>query len=98
MVANGAHYDYVHRSNSDDSDFEDSFQTIPDDISKVFYPPPAVPLELEPETERVGQNEDDKNAEEPNSYGLQETSICNYSGDHEIEKDFHHVWFWAYLI
>ena len=38
-----------------------------------------------------------KVSDEPNSYGLQETPIYNYSSDTEIEEDFHDGWYWAYL-
>ena len=38
--------EYVYPSNSDDSDFENSFRTIRDDISEVFDPPPDVPSDF----------------------------------------------------
>ena len=38
-----------------------------------------------------------KVSDEPNSYGLQETPIYNYSGDTEIEEDFHNGWYCVYL-
>ena len=47
--------------------------------------------------ESVEENENNPNSDEPNSYGLQETPIYNYSGDAEIEQDFHDGWYWAYL-
>ena len=40
MVANGTHNDFVYLSNSNDYDFEESFQTIPDDSSEIFDPSP----------------------------------------------------------
>ena len=43
------------------------------------------------------ENENNPNANEPNSYGLQETPIYNYSDDHENEEDFQDGWYWAYL-
>ena len=41
LVANGTHNDFVYLSNSNDSDFEESFQTIPDDSSEIFDPSPG---------------------------------------------------------
>ena len=37
-MQNVAEDDYIYPSRSDNSDFEDSFRTIPDDISEVFDP------------------------------------------------------------
>ena len=94
---NVAGKDYIYPSNFDDSDFEDSFRTIPDDTSEVFDPLPAVPSDLESETEHFKPNENDDNGDEPNSYGLQETPIYNYFGDVKDEEDFQDSWYWAYL-
>ena len=47
--------------------------------------------------EGVEENENNPNSDEPNSYGLQETPIYNYSSDAEIQQDFHNGWYWAYL-
>ena len=77
-MQNVARDEYVYPNNSDDSDFEDSFRTIPDDTSEVFDPPPAVPSDVESETESVIPNESDENGDEPNSYGLQQTPIYNF--------------------
>ena len=97
MVANVAHNEFVYPSNSDDSDFEESFWTIPDDNSEIFDHPPSVSSDLESETESVTQNENNEIQMNQNIYGLQETPIYNYSGDAEIEDDFHNGWYWAYL-
>ena len=92
--------DYIYSNNSDDSDFEDSFRTIlddtsiPDDTFEVFDPPPAVPSDVESETENVEPNKNDDNGHKLNFYGLQETPIYNYFGD---EEDFQNSWDWAYL-
>ena len=89
--------EYVYPSNSDDSDFEDSFRTIRDDTSEVFDPPPAVPSDLESETESIVPNENDENEDEPNTYGLQQTPIYNFRHDGEDLEDFQDGWYWAYL-
>ena len=94
---NVAGKDYIYPSNFNDSDFEDSFRTIPDDTSEVFDPPPAVPSDLESETEHFKPNENDDNGDEPNSYGLQETPIYNYFGDVKDEEDFQDSWYCSYL-
>ena len=88
--------DFIYPSNSYDSDFEDSFRTIPDDTSEVFDPLPAVPSDLESETENIEPIEND-NGDKPNSYGLPETPIYNYFGDAEDEEDFQDGWSWSYL-
>ena len=88
--------DFIYPSNSDDSDFEDSFRTIPDDTSEVFDPLPAVPSDLESETENIKPNKND-NGDEPNSYGLPEALIYNYFGDAEDEEYFQDGWYLAYL-
>ena len=100
MAAAGPNFprdEYVYPSNSDDSDFEDSFRTIRDDTSEVFDPPPAVPSDLESETESIVPNEDDENEDEPNTYGLQQTPIYNFRHDCEDLEDFQDGWYWAYL-
>ena len=94
---NVAGEDYIYPSKSDNSDFEDSFRTILDDTSEVFDPLPAVPSDLESESENIKLNENDENGDEPNSYGLQETPIYNYFGDAEDEEDFQDGWYWTYL-
>ena len=86
---------YIYPSNSDDSDFEESFRTIPDDISEVFDPPPAIPSDIESETENVELNKADDTGDEPNCYRLQETPSYNYYGDAENEEDFQDGWYWA---
>ena len=83
----------MYPSNSDDSDFEESFRTILDDTSEIFDPPPSPSSSLGSETESVEENQTNPNSDEPNLYGLQETPIYNYSGDAEIEQDFHDGWY-----
>ena len=95
-TGNVAGDNYIYPSNSNDSDFEESFRTIPDDISEVFDPPPAISSDIESETENVEPNEADDTRDEPNCYGLQETPIYNYYGDAENEEDFQDNWYWAY--
>ena len=94
MAAYVAGDDYIYLSNSDNSDFDESFRTIRDDIFDHPSPPPS---DLESEAESVNLNENDENGNEPNSYGLQETPIYNYSGDAENEENFHDGSYWAYL-
>ena len=89
--------DFVYPSNSDDSDFEGTVRSSPDVTSEIFDRPPPVPFSSDSETEIVEENENNPNANEPNSYGLQETPMYNYSGDHENEEDFQDGWYWAYL-
>ena len=96
VTQNVAGDDYIYPSNSDNSDFEDSFRTIPDDISEVFDPPLAIPSDIKWETENVEPNKTDGTGDEPNCYGLQETPIYNYYGDAENEEDFQDGWYWAY--
>ena len=74
-------------------DFEGSFRTIQDDTSEIFDPPPSYSSSLGSEMESVEENQTNPNSDEPNSYGLQETPIYNYSGDVEIEQDFHDGWY-----
>ena len=97
MAANLGRDEFMYPSNSDNSDFEETFRTIPDDTSEIFDPPPSVSTGLELETEIVNENENNPNSDEPNLYELQETPIYNYSGDAEIEQDFHDGWYWVYL-
>ena len=97
MVAYLERDDFVYSSNSDDSDFEGTVRSSPDVTSEIFDPPPPVPFSSDLETEIVEENENNKNANETNSYGLQETPMYNYSGDHENEEDFQDGWYWAYL-
>ena len=97
MASNQDTDEFVYPSNSDDLDFEESFRTIRDDTSEIFDPPPSPSSSLGSETESVEENQTNPNSDEPNSYGLQETPIYNYSGDAEIEQDFHDGWYWAYL-
>ena len=96
-MQNVAQDEYVYPTNSDDSDFEDSFRTIPDDTSEVFDAPPAVPSDVESETESVVPNKSDENVDEPNSYRLQQTPIYNICHDAKDEEDFQDGWYWAYL-
>ena len=77
MVSNQDTDEFVYPSNSDD------------DTSEIFDPPPSPSSSLGSETESVEENQTNPNSDEPNSYGLQETPIYNYSGDAEIEQDFH---------
>ena len=84
--------EFVYPSNSDDLDFEESFRTIRDDTSEIFDPPPSPSSSLGSEMESVEENQTNLNSDEPNPYGLQETPIYNYSGDAEIEQDFHDGW------
>ena len=60
---NVAGEDYIYPSKSDNSDFEDSFRTILDDTSEVFDPLPAVPSDLESESENIELNENDENGD-----------------------------------
>ena len=53
MVSNLDTNELVYPSNSDDSDFEESFQTIQDDTSEIFDPPPLISSSLESEMESV---------------------------------------------
>ena len=85
--------DFVYPSNSDDSDFEGTVRSSPDITSEIFDPPPPVPFSSDSETEIVEENENNPNANEPNSYGLQETPMYNYSGDHENEES-HRIILW----
>ena len=94
---NVARDEYVYPSKSDNSDFEESFRTIPDDTSEVFDTPPVVPSDVESETESVIPNEGDDNGDEPNSYGLQQMPIYNFCHDAENGEDFQDGWYWAYL-
>ena len=41
MASNQDTDEFVYLSNSDDSDFEESFRTIQDDTSEIFDPPPS---------------------------------------------------------
>ena len=97
MVANLERDEFVYPSNSDDSDFEGTVRSSPDVTSEIFDPPPPQPFSSDSETEIVEETESNPNSDEPNSYGLQETPIYNYSGDHEIEEDFQDGFYWAYL-
>ena len=97
MAANVEMDEYVYPSNSDDSDFERTITSSPDVASEIFDPPPTQPFSSDSETENLEENENNPNADEPNSYGLPETPIYNYSGDHENEEDFQDGWYWAYL-
>ena len=89
--------EFVYSSNSNDSDFKESFRTIPDDNSEIFNSPPSVSSQLELQTESIEENENNENSNEPNSYGLQETPIYNYSSETEIKDDFCNVWYWTCL-
>ena len=93
MASNQDTNEFVYPSNSDDSDFEGSFRTIQDDTSEIFDPPPSYSSSLGSEMESVEENQTNPNSDEPNLYGLQETPIYNYSGDVEIEQDFHDGWY-----
>ena len=86
MVAYLERDDFVYPSNLDDSDFEGNVRSSPDVTLEIFDPPPPVPFSSDSETEIVEENENNPNANEPNSYGLQETPIYNYSSDHEMKK------------
>ena len=97
MASNLDTNQFVYLSNLDDLDFEESFRTIQDDTSEIFDPPPSVSSGLESEMESVEENETNPNSDEPNSYGLQDTPIYNYSSDAEIKQDFYDGWYWAYL-
>ena len=85
--------DFVYSSNLNDSDFEGTVRSSTDVTSEIFDPPPPVPFSSDSETEIVEENENNPNTNEPNSYGLQETPIYNYSGDHENEEDFQNGWY-----
>ena len=97
MASNQDTDEFVYPSNLDDLNFEASFRIIQDDTSEIFDPPTSLSSSLESETESVEENQTNPNSDEPNSYGLQETPIDNYSGDADIEQDFHDGWYWAYL-
>ena len=84
MASNQDTNEFVYLSNWDDSDFEESFQTIQDDTSEIFDTPPSSSSSLESETESIEENQTNPNSDGPNSYGLQETPIYNYSGDAKI--------------
>ena len=75
MASNQDTDEFVYPSNSDDSDFEESFRTILDDTSEIFDPPPSPSSSLGSEMESVEENQTNPNSDEPNSYGLQETPI-----------------------
>ena len=96
MAVNLERDEFVYPSNSDDSDFEGTLRSNPNVASKIFDPPPVAPFSSDSETEDVEENQNNPNADEPNSYGLQETPIYNYSGDHENE-DFQDGWYWVFL-
>ena len=53
MASNQDTDEFVYPSNSDDSDFEESFRTIRDDTSEIFDPPPSPSSSLGSETESV---------------------------------------------
>ena len=69
------HDEFVYLSNSDNSDFEESFRAIQDDTSEIFDPPPSPSSSLGSEMESVEENQTNLNSHEPNSYGLQEIII-----------------------
>ena len=93
MVSNQDTDEFVYPSNSDNSDFEESFRIIQDDTSEIFDPPPSPSSSLGSEMESVEENQTNPNSDEPNLYGLQETPIYYYSGDVEIKQDFHDGWY-----
>ena len=97
MAVNLERDEFVYTSSSDDSDFEGTFRSSPYVASEIFDPPPVAPFSSDSETEDCEENENNPNADEPNSYGLPETPIYNYSGDHENEQDFQDGWYWAFL-
>ena len=74
MAVNLERDEFVYPSNSDDSDFEGTFRSSPSVASEIFDPLPAAQFSSDSETEILEENENNPNADEPNSYGFARNS------------------------
>ena len=70
MAANLERDDFAYPSNLDDSDFEGTVILSPDVTSEFLSPHLLNQISSDSETEIMEENENNPNANEPNSYGL----------------------------
>ena len=76
----------------------DSKEEFSDSNTNIgYYEPPPFPLDIDSEDLSEDSNDttnENDDIDGPNSYGLQQTPIVNYSSDYQNEDDYFEGWTW----